>query len=200
MSDILSWPAELEPAEVEFWPYFNTQRYESPFTRSGQTLEYPGCVWRAQYVFRNLTRDQLRAMEVLTLQLRGGAYRIRLGDFAFDEPAGPAEGSAYVQDDDQTGILLRVSGCKPEQLYLQTGDYFTLNDELKRLTADAVADLDGQAVFYFEPPLRKSPAAGTPITVRQAYAVMRLDNDEQLRSRRKSLFSDRTMDFTEALF
>ena len=72
MADIINWPETLEPSEVEFWPWFHTKTFESPFTRGWQALEYPGCVWRAQYVFRNLDRDSLRSLEVLTLQLSGG--------------------------------------------------------------------------------------------------------------------------------
>jgi len=200
MSDIPVWPRALQPSESEFWPWFNTKVFESPFSRAGQVLEYPGCVWRAQLVFRNLDRDLLRQMEVFTLQLRGAANRVRLGDPVFDEPRGPAEGTPLVDGSGQDGVTLRILGCTPEQLFLATGDYFTVGDELKRLTADGIADIDGKVDLYFEPPLRSSPANSTPLQVRDSFCLMRLDDDEQLRSKRRPLHGDITLNFTEALY
>ena len=76
-------------------------------------------------MFRNLDRENLRTLEVLTLQLRGGANRIRLRDLAFDQPRGPAEGEPHVEGENQTGAALKIGGCQPEELFLMTGDYFT---------------------------------------------------------------------------
>ena len=200
MADIPVWPDTLEPSESEFWPQWHTKTFESPFTRAAQVLEYPGCVWKAQLTFRNLERPQQKAMEVFLLQLHGAANRVRIGDPVFDEPAGPGKGNPVVDTDNQTGSVLRIIGCETEQLFLVTGDYFTVNDELKRLTADARSDLDGRADLYFEPPLRHSPASNTPIIIRQTYCLMRLDDDNQLRSKRQPMFGSLTLNFTEALY
>ena len=200
MADIPVWPDSLEPAESEFWPQWHTKTFQSPFTRTAQVLEYPGCVWKAQLTFRNLDRSQQKAMEIFLLQLRGAANRVRIGDHAFDEPAGPGAGNPVVDMNNQTGSVLRIVGCEPEQLFLITGDYFTVNDELKRLIADARSDLDGRADLYFEPPLRHAPDSGTAVVVHNTYCLMRLDDDEQLRSRRQPMFGNLTLNFTEALF
>ena len=200
MADIPVWPASLEPNDVEFWPQWHTKTFESPFTRAAQVLEYPGCVWKAQLTFSNLERMRQKAMEIFLLQLRGAANRVRLGDFVFDEPVGPGEGSPVVDMDNQTGSVLRIIGCEPELLFLVAGDYFTVNDELKRLIADARSDLDGRSDLYFEPPLRHAPASGTPVIVRQTYCLMRLDDDNQLRTKRQPMFGSLTLNFTEALY
>ncbi|MCW7552126.1 hypothetical protein NX722_05595 [Endozoicomonas gorgoniicola] len=200
MANIPVWPESLEPNEAEFWPQWHTKTFQSPFTRAAQVLEYPGCVWKAQLSFRNLTRTQQKTMEIFLLQLRGAANRVKIGDPVFNEPSGAGAGKPVVDGDRQTGSVLRVIGCEPEKLFLVTGDYFTVNDELKRLIADARSDIDGRADLYFEPPLRQAPANSAPVVVRQAYCLMRLDNDDQLRSKRKPMFGSLTLNFTEALF
>ena len=200
MADIPEWPTRLEPAEMEFWPWWNTRVFESPFTRASQVLEYPGCIWKAQMTFRNLNRYWLRDIEVFILQLRGGASRVRLGDLVFSDPAGPAMGNARINGASQSGSLLNINGCQPEQTFLATGDYFTTGNELKRLTADAVADIGGNAVLHFLPPLRKSPAHQQAITVRNSWCLMRLDDDDQLRSKRRPVTGSLTLSFTEAVF
>lgn len=200
MAEIPVWPDSLEPNEAEFWPQWHTKTFESPFTRAAQVLEYPGCIWKAQLTFRNLDRPQQKTMEIFLLQLRGAANRVRIGDPVFNEPSGPGAGKPVVDMDNQTGSVLRIVGCEPEQLFLVTGDYFTVNDELKRLTADARSDLDGRADLYFEPPLRQSPARSTPVVVHNTWCLMRLDDDSQLRTRRQPMFGSLTLNFTEALF
>ena len=198
MSDIPLWP--FEPNEAEFWPQWHTKTFPSPFTRSVQVLEYPGCVWRAQMTFSNLTRQRQKAIEIFLLQLRGGANRVRIGDPAFDEPVGPGLGNPVVDLGNQTGSVLRIIGCEPEQLFLMTGDYFTVNNELKRLIADARGDLDGRTDLYFEPPLRHSPEIGEPLIVHDTWCLMRLDDDDQLRTSRKPVFGNLTLNFTEAMY
>ena len=41
MADIPYWPDTMQPSEAEFWPWWNTKKFESPFTRASQVLEYP---------------------------------------------------------------------------------------------------------------------------------------------------------------
>ncbi len=200
MADIPYWPESLQPNEAEFWPWWNTKKFESPFTRAGQVLEYPGCIWKAQLTFRNLKREELNTIEVFVMQLRGGVNRVKLSDPVFIEPNGPAAGTPKVNGASQTGALLLISGCQPEQLFLKTGDYFTIGDELKRLTADAIADIGGNATLYFLPPLRRSPPHQSVITVRNSWCLMRLDDDDQLRSTRRPVTGDLTLAFTEAVF
>ena len=139
-------------------------------------------------------------MEVFVLQLRGGMNRVRLGDPVFTDPSGSAEGAPKVNGANQTGSLLLINGCEPEKLFLQTGDYFTMGEELKRLTADAVADIGGNTTLYFLPPLRQSPPDKSAIVVRNSWCLMRLDDDDQLRSTRRPVTGDLTLSFTEAVF
>ena len=200
MSDVLTWPVHLEPNEQEFWPAFKTLQFESPFTGASQTLEFPACTWQASLVFRNLPREKQRDLEVFLLQLRGAAGRVKLGDHVWRQPRGLAGGAPVVDGANQTGGLLKIRGCTPSQNFLMVGDYITVNNELKRLTADADADMNGKATLRFEPMLRHSPPDGKAVVVRNTYAVMRLVDDKQLKNRRVPMFGSQTVSLVEDIY
>jgi hypothetical protein len=52
-----------------------------------------------------------------------------------------------VSDANQTGTLLGSKGWTPGVLVLRTGDYITVNDELKMVTADVTSTAAGTAVI-----------------------------------------------------
>ena len=197
---ILTWPARLIPKSQQFYPVFTTRQFKSPFTGAAQTMEYPACAWHCQLTFKDLDRDELRALETFLIQLRGAAGRFRIGDQANGEPRGLAVGSPVVDGGNQTGSALTISGCQPLQNFLLAGDYITVNNELKRLTFDATANAEGKTVLRFEPNLRNSPANGAGIIVRDTYAIMRLADDKQGKAKRVPLFGNATLNLVEDIY
>lgn len=200
MPSLLPWPADLKPSSQQFYASFTTRQFKSPFTGNSQTSPFPACNWNASLTLNNLGRDQLRNLEVFLLQLRGAAGRFKIGDHAYSEPRGLADGLPVVDGAGQYGGALKISGCKANQKFLIVGDYITINDELKRLIADADADSTGKTTLRFEPNLRKSPADGDGIIVRNTYAVMRLSDDSQIRTRRVPMFGSITLKLVEDIY
>ncbi|MET4696089.1 hypothetical protein [Endozoicomonas lisbonensis] len=196
----LTWPQNLIPNSQQFFPVFTTRKFPSPFTGTNQTLEFPACSWNCQLTFKNLDREELRQLETFLIQLRGAAGRFRIGDQTNAEPRGLAEGTPVVDSANQTGGLLKIKGCTPNQNFLLAGDYITVNNELKRLVADANADIEGKASLRFEPNLRQSPANGTAVIVRNTYAIMRLGDDKQGKSKRVPLHASMTLNLVEDIY
>ena len=200
MASILTWPASLIPSSQQFYLTFTTRQFKSPFTNASQTMEFPANAWQCQLSFKNLNRDELRELEVFLIQLRGAAGRFKIGDQANTEPRGQAQGTPMVDGANQTGSLLKVRGCTVNQNFLKVGDYITVNNELKRLVADANADAAGKTTLRFEPNIRQSPADGYAVTFRNTYAVMRLTDDKQNKTKRVPMFGSVTLNLVEEIY
>ena len=196
----LTWPTDLVPNSQQFYPIFTTRQFKSPFTGASQTMEFPSCVWMCQLSFKNLNRDEMRELEVFLIQLRGAAGRFRLGDQANTQPRGLAQGAAIVEGSNQTGSVLNIRGCTANQNFLKVGDYITVNNELKRLIADANANASGRTALRFEPNLRNSPVNGAAITVRNTYAVMRLADDKQGKFKRVPMHGSVSLNLVEDVY
>lgn len=72
---------------------------------------------------------------------------------------------------------LSTVGWLPSQIALKAGQYFTLNDQLCVLTADAVANGLGVAVLNFRSKLREAAANGTSVVVDIPTALVALKED-----------------------
>ena len=196
----LTWPTNLKPNSQQFFPVFTTRKFNSPFTGSSQTMEYPSCSWNCQLAFKNLDRTELRQLETFLIQLRGAAGRFRIGDHANAEPLGLAGGKPVVDGASQNGGTLKIKGCTQNKNFLLAGDYITVNNELKRLIADANADSTGKTTLRFEPNLRRSPANGAAVIVRNTYAIMRLTNDKQGKAKRIPMHGSMTLNLVEDIY
>ena len=163
-------------------------------------MEFPACAWHCQLSFKNLSREELRQLETFIIQLRGAAGRFRIGDQANSQPRGLAQGAPVVDGASQTGSILNIRGCTANQNFLKVGDYITVNNELKRLTADANADSAGKTALRFEPNLRNSPSDGAAVTVRNTYAIMRLADDKQGKAKRVPMHASVTLNLVEDIY
>ena len=195
MADIYDWPAELVPQENEFYLAAVTKQFESPFTGATQTLEYPGAKWQISLKFKNLTREQMRRLEVTVLQLRGTANRIRIPDHAIKRLG--AGGAAVVDGAGQAGRVLMIKNAPADVDYLLTGDYFEIGGELKRMIGDARTDSTGKTVLRFEPALRKSPANNAAINADTPCATVRQEKDDGSKVKRVVQFGSVSLSFVE---
>lgn len=196
---MFDFPSNLHPTQCDWRLVSRTQVFQSPFGGSAQTLEQPGAYWQARLTFANLNREQGARLHALVQQLRGASGRIALWDHAFATPRGPVLGTPVVNGDNQSGNRLNVAGLQANTLFLSIGDYCGIEGQLVILTEAASADELGQATLVFEPPLRQSPASGTPIITTRPTARMRLKDDNQggRRSTKRRVLSSMTLTFVE---
>ena len=82
---------------------------------------------------------------------------------------------------------------------LRQGDYFTVNDELKMVTADVTSAANGTAMIAFAPMLRSSPPANTVIEVAKPYGIFKLKDKQQGAGNRvPGVFTSYTLELEEA--
>lgn len=193
----LEWPDDVCPASLTWRPESNTKTFRSPFNGASQTVRFPGTRWICSLTFNNLTDDKSRRIDALVAELDGEYGRVKIRDWGRNGRA-PA-GSPVVSDADQTGMELNTKGWLPGKAVLMTGDYITVNDELKIVTADVTSSASGSAVISFAPMLRSSPAANAPIEVENPFGIFKLkDNQQGTGNRIPGVFTSYTLEFEEA--
>ena len=83
---------------------------------------------------------------------------------------------ATVNGASQVGSTLNIN-CAANRVFA-AGDFFSVNGELKMITAPVVANGAGQAALSFSPMLRTSPFNGANVVFTQPTAQMMLAQDE----------------------
>lgn len=184
----------------------NVATFESIFTKSGQTVEWPGAKWWAQLVLPPIKDKQSGPWRALLAKLRGGAGRIYVGDpdYAVSGPQGTALGAGVVNGANQVGTTLVTSGWTPSQAKLfSIGDYIAFNTsagrELKMVSADVASDASGNASIPIEPPIRVSPSHSQAIIVSQPSCIMRLVDPRCAWDSDRLRYQSITLDLIEAL-
>lgn len=194
---VLEWPADVCPASLTWRPESNTKTFRSPFNGASQTVRFPGTRWICSLTFNNLTDEKSRRIDALVASLDGEYGRVKIRDWGRDGRA-PA-GNPVVQDANQTGMQLSSKGWTPGKLVLRTGDYLTVNDELKMVTADVTSTSTGTAIIPIAPMLRTSPPVNGKIEVANPYGIFKLkDNQQGAGNRIPGVFTSYTLEFEEA--
>ena len=193
----LEWPDDVCPASLTWRPESNTKTFRSPFNGASQTVRFPGTRWICSLTFNNLTDDKSRRIDALVAELDGEYGRVKIRDWGRNGRS-PA-GSPVVSDADQMGMELNTKGWLPGKTVLMTGDYITVNDELKIVTADVTSSASGSAVISIAPMLRSSPAPNAPIEVANPFGIFKLkDNQQGTGNRIPGVFTSYTLEFEEA--
>lgn len=194
---VLEWPQDVCPASLTWRPESNSKTFRSPFNGASQTVRFPGTRWLCSLTFTNLTDDKSRRIDALVAALDGEFGRVKIRDWGRDgrKPAG----APVVSDASQSGVSLTTKGWTPGTVVLRTGDYFTVNNELKMVTADASSNSSGVAIIQFAPMLRTAPPANIPLEVAAPYGIFKLkDNSQGTGNRVPGVFTSYTIDFEEA--
>lgn len=112
------------------------------------------------------------------------------GDFQFLSWASVSR-CALVNGGSQTGGKLAIDGLptSTERLAI-AGDWFEVNGELKRLTADLNSDASGNGYLIFEPTLRSSPADNIPVIFRSPMGKFLLAEESTGWGTRPGILSD----------
>ncbi|NIG74666.1 hypothetical protein F3J34_13810 [Klebsiella sp. Ap-873] len=194
---VLEWPQDVCPASLTWRPESNSKTFRSPFNGASQTVRFPGTRWLCSLTFTNLTDDKSRRIDALVAELDGEYGRVKIRDWGRGGRT-PA-GVPVVSDADQSGVSLNTKGWTPGMVVLRTGDYFTVNNELKMVTADASSNSSGVAIIQFAPMLRSSPPSNAPLEVASPYGIFKLkDNSQGTGNRVPGVFTSYTIDFEEA--
>ena len=166
----------------EFSLITNTQSFTSPLTKSVQTSELPGAFWTAVLAFQNVNEVDGRTLKAFTAAMNGMAGRCDLWDMSHSTPSGPAGGVPTVNGANQVGKTLVIDGCTNSITnYMITGDMFSINGELKILTANCNTNSSGNTTLNFMPALRSSPADNTPLVVSSPVCTMGFPDDQQMK-------------------
>lgn len=194
---VLEWPADVCPASLTWRPESNTKTFRSPFNGTSQTVRFPGTRWLCSLTFSNLSDEKSRRIDALVAELDGEYGRVKIRDWG--RAGRPPAGNPVVSDANQTGAELHSKGWTPGAVVLHTGDYLTVNDELKMVTADVTAALNGTAIIPIAPILRSSPAANAKIEVSKPYGIFKLkDNQQGAGNRVPGVFTSYTLELEEA--
>lgn len=155
----------------------NTQAFESPLTRSVQTLALPGARWACTATWQNLTPDEAATFRAFLYGLRGRAGRFRMPHFGRRSPLSAVTGTPRVAGAGQVGATLVTDGWAGG-FSLSAGEFVQIGDELRVTTAAAVATSGGVMSLPLDEPLRGSPADDTVLVFSLPTAVMRLTSDD----------------------
>lgn len=174
----LTMPSTSGLVSSRFGLLSNTQTFESPLTRTVQTLELVGARWRGDYVLAPMLRAAASEWQSFLVSLQGRAGRFYGFDPDAKTPRGTWAGTALVNGASQTGLSLILDGFTPSAT-VKVGDYFTVNGELKMISADGTADGSGNLTVSFNPSLRAAPANDAAITSTNPTCTMMLIDDDQ---------------------
>lgn len=193
----LEWPEDVCPASLTWRPESNTKTFRSPFNGASQTVRFPGTRWVCSLTFNNLSDEKARRIDSLVAELDGEYGRVKIRDWGRSGRT-PA-GSPLVDGANQSGTELHSKGWTAGMVVLRQGDYITVNDELKMVTADVSSASNGTALIPFAPMLRSSPPANAVIEVANPYGIFKLkDNQQGAGNRVPGVFTSYTLEFEEA--
>lgn len=198
MATILSWPQSIVPASLSWQLVSNSKTFTSTFTGSVQTVRFPGSRWRCSMSFNNLTDEQARVLEALVAELDGESGRVKISDWA--RSGLTQRGKPKVSQPNQSGKLLESKDWLPNSIVLRIGDYITVNDELKRVTANVISDAQGNATIPIAPILRYAPTVNDLIENEAPYGIFKLTSNDQGNFQRKpGILTSTSLSFEEAL-
>lgn len=161
-----------------FYLETNTQTFESPLNRATQRLELAGQRWRATYTLPKMNKSQVAEWIAFFMKCKGRTEKFTASDPDWKTNLGAWRGTPLVNGASQTGNSLIIDGCTASITnWGRAGDYFNVNSELKRLTANVTTNGSGQVTLSFEPPLRTSPADNAAITCNPATCTMIMVSD-----------------------
>lgn len=108
-----------------------------------------------------------------------------------------AEMGIEVDGAGQTGDTLATRNWPPGTL-LQAGHWISYGDGMHMLLAPATPDAAGKASLWIEPPIRRSPADGAPVVVRNVTGLFKLTAGPKIRQDGMAV-AGQTLNFEEYL-
>mgnify|MGYP000849790253 CR=1 FL=1 len=174
-------PTTIYPSRARFGLVTNTRSFVSPLSGAIQTTAMSGARWTATYHYPPMTHAQSGEFLAFLISLQGSENRFYAWDplHKIKGNRGALGGTPLVDGASASGSTIATDGWPNNTLVLKKGDYFTVNNELKMVTADETSDGSGDLTINFEPPLRSSPSNNAGLTVSGATCIMMLVDDNQ---------------------
>lgn len=182
------------PSTINWSLQSMTISHVSPLSGATRTISTPGSRWAFLASWTALGGTDRAAMEAFFAQLNGRAGRFYFSPPEYARPKGTST-SATVNGAGQTGTTLNVTMTAFTTLL--AGDFFEVNNELKRLVTPATADSNGNAALSFGPPLRSSPGNGAAVNLIAPKATFMLTDDRAGITVGAGGFADITIDAIE---
>ena len=171
-------PTTVGFSSVEFGLENNNQVFESPLSNSIQVSELTGARWYATFNLPPMKKDNALEYIGFLQRLQGRVHSFYGYDANHRSPSGTIAGSTLlVNGASQTGTSLVLDGGANSTLVLKAGDFFSVNNELKMVTANATTDGSGDVTVNFVPSLRSSPSDDASITTTNPVCTMKLTGD-----------------------
>ncbi len=191
----LDLPATPGFVDSDFSLETNTQRFTSPLSKATQRVKLGGDSWGVTYLLPKMNRRQAAPWKAFFALCEGSFTSFNAYDPDRKAPLGPATGTPLVQGGAQTGSSLTIDGCTPNVTgWALPSDLFSVNGELKEITAPVDTDGSGQATIYFKPALRNSPADNAPLNFQKPTCTMALVDDMQAKWRcdKNGIYEEKT--------
>jgi len=171
-------PTTVGFSSVEFGLENNNQVFESPLSNSIQVSELTGARWYATFNLPPMKKDNALEYIGFLQRLQGRVHSFYGYDANHRSPSGTIAGSTLlVNGASQTGTSLNLDGGANSTLVLKAGDFFSVNNELKMVTANATTNGSGEVTVNFVPSLRSSPSNDASITTTNPVCTMKLTGD-----------------------
>lgn len=211
----LVWPADIVARRSSFRVQSHSVAFESPLSRVQQVQGLPGARIVATYEFF-VHRDKARRIDALLAKLRGMQGTVMMWDHdrptsggtqgtadefsvtitpeAFNDATTFGDGAGFTTSGTPRisfgapagSTTIGTDGWYPGQTVAVMGDWVQIGDRLYMLTADAVADGNGEVTLEFAPGLREDtpvhdgdPGNPTPLKFTRASVEMRLVSDDE---------------------
>lgn len=180
-----TWPTDLNPYRCDLLFLNNTTVFESPLTRTRQTLRRLGARWVLDGSW-HVARDKAQRIDALLDAVQGAYGSFYLYDFTHPLPYnGDPGGSPRVTTAYASGTTsISVTGLPASQTWIKAGDLFELQQYVYRVTADITANGSGVGTATLNrglvETLTGSPTS-YPITFTRPRIEMRLRDDDQPR-------------------
>lgn len=155
----------------------NTLR--SKYTGQSQRVTYPFAVWQVQGELVEYDGPEAAAIRSFFSKLDGQKHTFRLPVPGYTRSASGYTGAISVATAAPARqASIDFSGTTASVPIFAEGDYFTINDELKIVTASVASSGTGTGTVNFKPALRKPVAAGTAILNNNPTIIMHSVDDD----------------------
>lgn len=187
----------IVPTSSEVTLDSNTSVFESPYTRSVQTVDRGGERWIVTLLFANLSGDDRAVLQAFLARLNGQQHRFTLENHA-NPNRGNFGGSPLVNGASQTGTSINIDGATPSVTnWIMAGDFFSIDGSLKQCVVDADSNGSGQVTIEFTPRIQTAPADNAVVNVSNATGVFFLADSSITWSNQPGGFSDLTFSAIE---
>jgi hypothetical protein len=177
---IITVPAKFSFTRVaKFGLLRATNVLRSRFTGQGQRIVYPFAVWQFEGTLVDYDGPEAAAIRSFFIQLEGQKNSFRLPVPGYDKPStGYTNNAAVAVAAAARASSITMGGAGASIPFLGDGDYFTIQDELKMVTAPVALNAQGQAVVNFKPAMRKAAAINVGITLQKPTVLMHSTDDD----------------------